>query len=133
MQACPEARPDAAHCGLLRIAASLCLLLVCFLPSRLGAKQKKPLTKKIHGQVLNGASQPIAGAAVELTDLTTGKKFGIYADGDGRYEFADLNPHDDYQVKATYQNQESEVRHASSLDNTYVLVFNLTVPAPSGP
>ena len=112
---------------------ALCLLLVCFLPSASASKQKKPLTKKIQGQVLNSASQPIAGAAVQLTDLTSGKKLGIYADADGHYEFTDLNPHDDYQVKATYQNQESEVRHASSLDDTYVLVFNLTVPAPSGP
>ena len=115
-----------------RIAAWLCLMLVCVAPSALASK-KKPLTKTIHGQVLNSANQPIAGAAVELTDVTTGKKLGIYADGSGHYEFTDLNPHDDYQVKATYNNQESEVRHASSLDDTYVLVFNLTVPAPSGP
>jgi Carboxypeptidase regulatory-like domain len=114
-----------------RVAASLCLMLVCILPSA-SASKKKPLTKTIHGQVLNSANQPIAGAAVELTDVTTGKKLGIYADGSGNYEFTDLNPHDDYQVKATYNNQESEVRHASSLDDTYVLVFNLTVPAPSG-
>lgn len=113
-------------------AAVFCLLLLCGVPSLSTAKQKKPLTKTIHGQVLNSARQPIAGAAVELTDVTTGKKLGIYADADGHYEFTDLNPHDDYQVKATYQNQESEVRHASSLDDTYVLVFNLTVPAPSG-
>jgi hypothetical protein len=113
--------------------AALCLLLVCFLPCALAAKQKKPLTKTIQGQVLNTASQPIPNAAVELTDVTTGKKLGIYADADGHYEFTDLNPHDDYQVKATYQNQESAVRHASSLDDTYVLVFNLTIPAPSSP
>jgi len=126
-----EAPADAAECGLRRFAASVCLLLVCFLPSALGAKEKKPLTKKIQGQVLTRASQPIAGAAVELTDLTTGKKLGIYANAQGHYEFTDLNPHDDYQVKATYQNQESEIRHASSLDDTYVLVFNLTIPAPA--
>lgn len=113
-----------------RIAASLCLMLVCLVSPALASK-KKPLTKTIHGQVLNGANQPIAGAAVELTDVTTGKKLGIYADGSGNYEFTELNPHDDYQVKATYNNQESEVRHASSLDDTYVLVFNLTIPAPS--
>jgi Carboxypeptidase regulatory-like domain len=114
-----------------RVIASLCLTLVCLVPSA-SASKKKPLTKTIHGQVLNSANQPIAGAAVELTDVTTGKKLGIYADGSGNYEFTDLDPHDDYQVKATYNNQESEVRHASSFDDTYVLVFNLTVPAPSG-
>jgi hypothetical protein len=113
------------------VAAALCLLLVCCVPSAPAAKQKKPLTKTIHGQVLDRASEPIAGAAVELTDVTTGKKLAIYAGTDGHYEFTDLNPHDDYQVKATYQNQDSETRHASSLDDTYVLVFNLTVPAPS--
>jgi Carboxypeptidase regulatory-like domain len=125
---------EGCGCGraLRRTAAALCLLLVCCLPSSLAAKKKKPLTKTIQGQVLDSASQPIAGAAVELTDLTTKKTLGIYADADGHYEFTDLNPHDDYQVKATYKNQESEVRHASSLDDTYVLVFNLTVPAPSG-
>jgi hypothetical protein len=96
------------------------------------AAKKKPLTKTIHGQVLDAANQPIGGAAVELNDVTTGKKLAIYADAEGHYEFTELNPHDDYQVKATYKNQESEVRHASSLDNTYVLVFNLTVPAASG-
>jgi Carboxypeptidase regulatory-like domain len=126
--------PAGAGCGraFQRTAAALCLLLVCSLPSSLAAKKKNPLTKTIQGQVLNNASQPIAGAAVELTDVTTKKTLGIYADAEGYYEFTDLNPHDDYQVKATYKNQESEVRHASSLDDTYVLVFNLTVPAPSG-
>jgi hypothetical protein len=125
------ARGAGGH-GLRWVAAALCVVLVCVRPFASAAK-KKPLTKTIHGQVLDGASQPIGGAAVELTDVTTGKKLGIYADAEGHYEFTDLNPHDDYQVKATYKNQESEVRHASSLDDTYVLVFNLTVPAPSGP
>lgn len=119
--------------ALRRMAALLCLVVVYSLPSSLAAKKKNPLTKTIQGQVLDSASQPIAGAAVELTDMTTKKTLGIYADATGHYEFTDLNPHDDYQVKATYKNQESEVRHASSLDDTYVLVFNLTVPAPSGP
>jgi hypothetical protein len=125
--------PDvgAGRGGVRRTAAAFCLLFVCLWPS-VSAAKKKPLTKTIHGQVLDGANQPIGSAAVELTDLTTGKKLGIYADAEGHYEFTELNPHDDYQVKATYKNQESEVRHASSLDNTYVLVFNLTVPAPSG-
>jgi len=129
----PCKAPDVgARCGGVRRAAvALCLLLVCLWPS-VSAAKKKPLTKTIHGQVLDAANQPIGGAAVELNDVTTGKKLAIYADAEGHYEFTELNPHDDYQVKATYKNQESEVRHASSLDNTYVLVFNLTVPAASG-
>jgi len=122
--------PGRGH-GAPWIAAALCFVLACIAPSALASK-KKPLTKTIHGQVLDASSQPIAGAAVELTDVTTGKKRGIYADAEGRYQFTDLNPHDDYQVKATYKSQESAVRNASSLDNTYVLVLNLTVPAPSG-
>ena len=42
--------------------------------------KKKPLTKTIQGEVLDGENNPIVGASVELTDVTTGKTLGIYSE-----------------------------------------------------
>src|SRR5579863_9487157 len=92
----------------------LCLLTFCALPVVAPAKQKQPPTKTIQGKVLDDSSSPIVGAAVQLTDTTTGKTLGIYSENGGRYVFAELKPTDDYQVQATYKGRQSEVRKASS-------------------
>ena len=107
--------------------ASFCVIVV-LLPFSLAAKQKKPPTKTIQGEVLDQADHPISGASVELKNTTTGKALGIYSETNGRYEFTELRPTDDYQVQASYKGQQSEVRHASSLDDRSVVVLNLVIP-----
>lgn len=111
--------------------AAACLAFTAFTPPSLAAKQKKPPTKTIQGEVLDRTDNPIAGAAVQLTDTTTGKTLGIYSQTGGRYEFTELRPTDEYQVQATYKGQQSEVRHASSLDDRAIVVLNLSIPPPA--
>ena len=105
-------------------AASLALLV----PSGLAAKKHPPPTKTVQGEVFDNAGKPIVGAAVELTDETANKKYGVYSEAGGRYRFTGLTPTHDYAVKATYRGRKSEVRHASSLDDRAIMVLNLTVP-----
>jgi tRNA isopentenyl-2-thiomethyl-A-37 hydroxylase MiaE len=54
----------------------------------------------------------------------------IYADANGQYRFADLDPHHDYEVKAGYKGLTSETRQVSSVDTRMKLVVNLTIPPP---
>lgn len=115
-----------------RLAAVVgCLLALCMLSVLSPAKQKQPPTKTIQGNVLDGSSTPIVGAAVQLTDITTGKTLAMYSEAGGRYVFTELKPTDDYQVQATYKGQQSEIRKASSLNDENLIVLNLTIPAPA--
>lgn len=114
------------------LAAVICCGLALLSSVRASAKRKKPLTKTIQGEVLDRDSQPIVGASVELTDVTSGKTLGIYSESGGRYQFTELKPSDDYQVRAAYKGQQSDVRHVSALDDEATRVLNLTIP-PSSP
>ena len=106
-----------------------CLLVLSALPVPVWAKQKQPPTKTIQGKVLDASSGPIVGAAVQLTDVTSGKTLAMYSEAGGRYAFTELKPNDDYQVQATYNGQQSEIRKASSLDGENLIVLDLTIPA----
>ena len=112
----------------LAAGTAICCLLALLFTGNLAAKKKKPLTKTVQGEVLDKDNNPIVGASVELTDLTTGKTLGVYSEGDGRYQFTDLKPSDDYQVRAAYKGQQSDSRHVSSLDEESVKVLNLSIP-----
>jgi Carboxypeptidase regulatory-like domain len=95
------------------------------------AKRRKPPTSKtVIGQVFDAADNPVVGAAVEMTDLTTGKTTAIYTGAEGHFTFTDLKLTEDYQFKAHYKGQSSEVRKVSSWDTRFDLVLNLQIPAP---
>jgi Carboxypeptidase regulatory-like domain len=115
----------------LLVAAAGCLLALSVLPGLSSAKQKQPPTKTIQGHVLDASSTPIVGAAVQLTDVTTGKTLAMYSEAGGRYVFTHLKPTDDYKVQATYRGQQSEARRASSLNDENLVVLNLTIPPPT--
>lgn len=98
----------------------------------LTAKKKGPPTSKtVVGQVFDGQDNAIAGAAVEITDLSTNKTSAIYTGPEGRFTFTDLKLTEDYQLKAHYKGQFSEVRKVSSWDTRTDLVLNLHIPAPN--
>ena len=108
--------------------ATICCGILLLLTGAAAAKKKKPLTKTIQGEVVDQDNNPIVGASVELTDVTTGKTLGIYSEAGGRFHFTDLKPADDYQVHAGYKGQQSEDRHVSSLDDEAVRELSLTIP-----
>jgi hypothetical protein len=95
------------------------------------AKRRKPPTSKtVVGQVFDAQDNPIVGAAVEMTNLTTGKTSANYTGPQGHFTFTDLKLTQDYQFKAHYKGQSSEVRKVSSWDTRFNLVLNLHIPAP---
>jgi hypothetical protein len=112
--------------GILILLATLAWTVV---PQHADAKQKQPVSRTIKGSVLDEQDHPIVGATVELTDKESGKKFDIYSQAGGQYEFSGLEFTHDYEVQARYQGRTSEIRHASSLDDSRILVLNLRIPS----
>jgi hypothetical protein len=94
------------------------------------AKEKKPVTKTVSGLVLDPNENGIVDAAVSISNLQSGKKYTTVSKEGGRYQFADLSPHDDYEVQAVYKDMSSEVRKVSSLDTRLRVVLNLRIPPP---
>jgi len=93
-------------------------------------KQKGPTTKTVSGLVMDKADNGIGGAQVTLKDLQTGKTVAIYAEPNGQYQFANLDPHHDYEIQAKFKGGASEIRQVSSLDTRWKLVINLTILPP---
>jgi Carboxypeptidase regulatory-like domain len=113
------------------IALAIGALWLAFDSAPLTAKKKGPPTSKtVVGQVFDAQDKAIPGAAVEMTDLATGKTSAIYTGPEGRFTFTDLKFTIDYQFKAHYKGQSSEVRKVSSWDTRTDLVLNLHIPAP---
>ena len=108
------------------------LAVACLLPaSGLASKKNKaPTTKTVTGRVLDQAENAISGAEVTLKDLQTGKTVAIYAEPNGQYQFADLDPHHDYEIQAKFKGAASDTRQVSSFDTRWKLVINLTIPPP---
>jgi Carboxypeptidase regulatory-like domain len=113
------------------LALAFAALWLAFDAAPLTAKRSKPPTSKtVVGQVFDASDNPIVGAAVEMTDLTTSKTAAIYTGPEGRFTFTDLKLTKDYQFRAHYKGQSSEVRKVSSWDTRFDLVLNLHIPAP---
>ena len=98
-------------------------------PQLIGKKKTK-ISRTVTGQVLDGADNPIVGAAVELTDTTAGKKTAIYTEEEGRYHFSDLNANHDYKLQALHNNISSDVRTVSSFDGRDKIIVILRIPPP---
>ena len=120
---------DRGYAGFRRFAIPAVLacapiwLLVVFVPGLL-AKEKKPVTKTIAGAVLDGADNPVVGAAIELNDIQDNKKFAKYSQEGGKYQFTDLDPKHDFEVQVSFKGMSSEVRKVSSLDDRRIVVLN---------
>lgn len=93
-------------------------------------KKKVPLSKTVVGQVFDAKDNAIAGAAVEMKNLTTGKTSATYAGPQGHFMFTGLKLTQDYQFQAHYKGHVSEVRKISSWDARTHLVLNLHIPPP---
>jgi hypothetical protein len=111
------------------VLVAVAVLLFAFSMPRLVAKENKP-SRVVTGVVFDEAENPIAGAAVVLTDLQTGKKSATYTREEGAYQFSDLQPTRDYEVQATHKGLSSQVRRVSSVDPRNRIVLNLRIPPP---
>ena len=95
----------------------------------LTAKEKK-VERLVTGLVSDQADNPIAGATVTLTDLTTGKKSASYTTPEGKYQFSRLELTRDYEVQATSKGVASQVRRVSTIDPRNKITLNLQIPPP---
>jgi len=127
---CSGSRQSLRQAGALA-CVSICLIVL--LVPGLAAKEKKKATKAIAGVVVDGADNPIVGATVELSDVQSSKKLAKYSEEAGKYQFADLDPKHDYEVRASFRGMSSEVRRVSSLDDRHLVVVNFTLAPPQQP
>ena len=112
------------------ILASLAVVCaLAWVTADLTAKEKKR-ERLVTGLVSDEAENPIAGATVTLTDLTTGKKSASYTSAEGKYQFSGLEATRDYQVQATSKGVESQVRRVSTIDPRDKITLNLQIPPP---
>jgi len=128
----PKRRVPARHPERLAVLA---LVLAAFgltvaAPSLLAKKKKPPTTKTVQGQVLDAQDNGIVGAAVEMTNLSTGKKTAMYTEEGGRFVFTGLETFNDYAFRATDKGKTSDTRKISSWDTRMRVVVNLHVPPP---
>ena len=117
-------RERPARC--LAVAIVVCLLLSFAVSG--AAKQKKKISRTVSGVVLDGTNNPIVGASVELNDITSGKKIAIYSAEGGHYQFADLDPYHDYELRALNNDISSGVHKVSTLDDRDNIVVILRIP-----
>jgi len=95
------------------------------------AKDKQPTTRTITGTVFDDAGNTIQGAAIEVTDIQTGKVLDIYSQEDGQYQYTGLRFDHDYTIKAMYKGAYSETRKISMLETRWTLTLNLTITKPA--
>ena len=110
------------------VLASIGIAVLSVLFARELTAKKKIISRTVTGVVLDRDDNPISGAVVEMTDTQTGKKLASYTADDGRYQFANLDAHRDYQLQARYQGESSGVRTASSFDSSNKIILNLRIP-----
>lgn len=104
--------------------------LLAFTPLAFGAKKKRVVPRTVAGMVVDGSSDPISGAVVEMTDVQTGKKTAMFTGHDGHYSFSGLDENHDYKLQATFKGISSDVRTASSFDTRNRIVLNFQIPPP---
>lgn len=110
--------------------AAAAVIMLCVLAAPCLVAKEKKVPRVVTGAVLDEAENPIASAAVVLTDLETGKKTATYTKEDGLYFFSDLRLTRDYEVQASYKGMSSQVRKVSMFDNRNKIVLNLNIPPP---
>jgi hypothetical protein len=111
------------------MVSALILALAFATPGVLAKDIKKP-SRVVTGTVLDRDENPIEGAAVILTDNSTGKKNATYTQKEGRYLFSGLESTRNYEVQANYKGESSQVRRVTPIDPRARIVLHLRIPAP---
>jgi len=115
--------------GTGRLLVALTLGALLLVSAGLLAKEKR-VVRTVTGAVLDEGENGLVGATVALTDLRTGERTAAYTQEGGRYQFSDLNPAHDYEIRASYHGATSEVRRISSIDTRTRIVINLRIVPP---
>jgi len=72
--------------------------------------------RDVSGSVIEGSSEPVAGATVFLKNQKTKSIRSYTSTKDGRFHFAQVNMSDDYDLWAEKDNRKTAVKTVSSWD-----------------
>ncbi len=96
-------------------------------------KEKAPTSRNVAGKVVDSTGQPLEGALVTLTDTKTNTKNTFITKADGRYNFEDLSLTTDYELRARYKTNNTDLRKISQFDPNVNTVRILEVDTSAKP
>jgi hypothetical protein len=92
------------------VNGTLCALVALFLWFCTPASAQR---REVWGVVTDTSGQPVAGAAVKLSNRVTLKVRSYITQADGKYRFGGLHPDMDYTVRALKDGRRSNARRLS--------------------
>jgi len=105
--------------------AGLALLLLLLASAILGFAQKESATRSVQGVVSNPDESAAVGAVVQLKNMKTLQIRSFITKETGAYQFFELSPDVDYELKADFQGASSGTKTLSSFDSRKKAVINL--------
>src|SRR5690348_4490268 len=100
-------------------AAAMALLVLCCSASWAQEKKKKgeDMNRSVAGVVTNAEEGSVQGAVVQLKNTETLQIRSFITKPDGSYQFFELSPDVDYELKADFQGATSSTKTLSSFDS----------------
>ena len=112
------------------LASVLLLASATLLDAQKRKKEKEdPNTRALEGYVLTEGDAPVQGAVVQLKDLKTLAVRSFFTQKGGDYHFSGLSKDTDYEIKATYKDQESDTKRLTIFDTRKTATINLRLEA----
>ena len=113
----------------LKAAGYAGLLLVLVFGVTLAGQDKKPNedanTRSVQGVVTDAASNPVAGAVVQLKDIKTLGIRSFRTESDGSYHFAGLSTNEEYELKADHDGATSGKKTLTVFNSQKTATINL--------
>ena len=110
--------------GWLSGVASMVVLLLLMCATASFAQKEGP-TRSVQGAVTNPDETLAVGAVVQLKNMKTLQVRSFITLEDGMYQFFDLSPDQDYELKASFKGATSGPRTLSSFDSRKKAIINL--------
>jgi hypothetical protein len=86
--------------------------------------------KIVRGQVLDEKGETVAQAIVHLKNKTTDDTVTMVTNGEGRFQFNDVEMKGDYKIHAELKGKKSRQRSISQFDTRAIVVMNLRLKPP---
>jgi hypothetical protein len=83
----------------------------------------------VRGQVLDEKGETVAQAIVHLKNKSTNDTVTMVANGEGRFQFNDVDMKGDYKIHAELKGKKSRQRSISQFDTRPIVVVNLRLKA----
>ena len=101
------------------------LLLACGSAGIAQDKKKEAAMRQVQGVVSNPDDSIAAGAVVQLKNMKTLQVRSFITQADGVYQFFELSPDVDYELKADFNKAASPAKMLSSFDSRKKVNLNL--------